>query len=73
MQFQHYLKPSPWIKEEHYMEVKIQQFYRNNTVVSIPGKFSEIIFYVLLFSNPGKNVLQSIKSRGPICPPLYQE
>ena len=43
-------------------------FSRNNTIVSIPGKLSQIHLHVWLFSNPQKKVLFLWKSMGQICP-----
>ena len=44
------------------------KYSRNNTYIGLPGKLSEINFYVLLVPNPGEKVVKSIKSRGKSVP-----
>ena len=51
----------PWISAE------FQQFSRNNKYVRVPGKLSEILSKVPLFSNPGYKVLKGVKTRGEMC------
>ena len=71
-----YMKFKQWIgtsiENTHACKWIPDNFYRINTYLSIPGKVSEIHFYVFLVSNPGEKVLRSIKSRGPICPILLK-
>ena len=60
-----------WIGKLRYIEMKFKQFSRNNTYVSMSGKFSGIHLNVSLFSNQGEKVLNSIKARGQIFTELF--
>ena len=50
------------------MQMDFWQFSRNAYICIIPGKLSESHMHAWLFSNPCGQVLESIKSRGQICP-----
>ena len=61
-----------WIGEHQCMKMDFWQFFRNAEICVIPGNFSEIHFHAWLFSNPRGKILNSIKSRGQICPILLR-
>ena len=63
----------PWIGQELHIGAEFQEFSRNYKYVRVPGKLSETHSKVPMFSNPGDKVLKCVKSRGQICPVIYQD